>query len=383
MVEAQSASLPVSANAAVESFEISSVNTIPWWQVDLGPEAATAAAAAVTSRRLSQGPITEEVEQQIAALVKSKYAIATSSGSTALTLALMAAGAQPGDTVLCPAYTWIATAHAAHVLGCTVVLTDIEPHRPVIDENHVPAANGDRCFAIPVHMNGHASNVTGLKEKGYIVIEDAAQALGSSLGVAQLGTIGDLGCFSFSVSKIIGSGQGGIIVTDSDQFADRARRARTHGVLDVFAPEFWECPGHNFRYNDVLAAVLLTQIPFLEQRIAHARATVRAYRAGLEGLNGITMVEHKSPEQVGPYVEARVSASIRNELVDFLSRNGVGARRAFSPINSAPYLSSAIVNSFPNASAWSEEVLYLPSGPALSRNSIDSVIDFLRNWLNR
>lgn len=360
-----------------------SEKTIPWWQVDLGPEAATAAAAAVTARRLSQGPITEQVEQQIASLVKSKYAIATSSGSTALTLALMAAGAQPGDTVLCPAYTWIATAHAAHVLGCTVDLVDIERQRPVIDVNQVPSASGDRCFAIPVHMNGHASNAASLKEKGYIVIEDAAQALGSSLGGAQLGTIGDLGCFSFSVSKIIGSGQGGLIITDSDEFADRARRARTHGVIDVFAPESWESPGHNFRYNDVLAAILLTQIPLLEQRIAHARATVRAYRAGLKGHNGITIVEHESHDQVGPYVEARVSAVVRNELVDFLRRHGVGARRAFPPLDSAQYLPSHANSMFPNAVDWSKEILYLPSGPGLSMSSLDRVIDLLRIWANQ
>lgn len=357
-----------------------SEKTIPWWQVDLGPEAATAAAAAVTARRLSQGPITEQVEQQIASLVKSKYAIATSSGSTALTLALMAAGAQPGDKVLCPAYTWIATAHAAHVLGCTVDLVDIERHRPVIDVNQVSTASGDRCFAIPVHMNGHASNASTLKEKGYIVIEDAAQALGSSLGGAQLGTIGDLGCFSFSVSKIIGSGQGGLIVTNSDEFADRARRARTHGVLDVFSPGVWESPGHNFRYNDVLAAVLLTQIPLLEQRIAHARETVRAYQAGLKGLNGITIVEHESHEQVGPYVEVRVSAAIRNELVDLLSRQGVGARRAFPTLNSALYLNRLHRKSFPNAEGWSDAVLYLPSGPALGAEDVSRVCALVKQW---
>lgn len=357
--------------------------TIPWWQVDLGPEAALAAAQAVTDRRLSQGPITEKVEQQIASLVKSKYAIATSSGTAALTLALMAAGAQPGDTVLCPAYTWIATAHAAHILGCKVELIDIEQHRPVIDVNQAPTACGNRCFAIPVHMNGHASNVAGLTEKGYIVIEDAAQALGSSIGGAQLGTIGDLGCFSFSVSKIIGSGQGGIIITESDELAYRARKARTHGVLDVFAPEYWESPGHNFRYNDVLAAVLLTQIPYLEERIFHAKLIASAYRTGLDGLKGISIVEHASLEQFGPYIEARVSAAKRDGLVNFLSKNGVGARRAFPPANLASYLPSASQNAFPNAIAWSEEVLYLPSGPALSRYSIDIVINHIRRWWNQ
>lgn len=381
MVDLRDGGQSISAEIAGESSESPSEMTIPWWQVDLGPEAAIAAADAVKSRRLSQGSITEEVEQKIALLVQSKYAIATSSGSTALTLALMAAGAQPGDTVLCPAYTWIATAHAAHVLGCNIVLADIERHRPVIDVKQVPAADGARCFAIPVHMNGHASNIEALKEKGYIVIEDAAQALGSSLGGIQLGTIGDLGCFSFSVSKIIGSGQGGIIVTDSDDFADRARRARTHGVIDVFAPDCWESPGHNFRYNDVLAAVLLTQIPRLEQRIAHAQAIVRAYRDGLEGCNGITIVEHESPAQVGPYVEARVSPSMRNELVDFLSRHGVGARRAFPPLHSAHYLKPDDCRPLPNASAWSAQVLYLPSGPALEANDISRVCSLVREWL--
>ena len=354
--------------------------TIPWWQVDLGPDAATAAAAAVSARRLSQGPITEEVEQRIAALVRSKHAIATSSGSTALTLALMAAGARPDDTVLCPAYTWVATAHAAHLLGCKVELVDIEEFRPVMDVTQVNAADSERSFAIPVHMNGHAVDVDALKQKGYVVIEDAAQALGSSRHRRYLGTLGDFGCYSFSVAKIIGAGQGGLVVTDSDEFADQARRARTHGVVDVFAPELWETPGHNFRYNDVLAAVLLTQIPLLEERIKHARMTARLYRDGLDGLDGVRVVEHDSEEQFGPYVEARVSASVRDDLVRFLGSHGIGARSALPGLHSASYLRRAVSESFRNAGAWSAEVLYLPSGPALSKSSVLQVCAVVRTW---
>jgi dTDP-4-amino-4,6-dideoxygalactose transaminase len=354
--------------------------SIPWWQVDFGPEAATAAANAVAKRCLSQGPVSMEVERQVARLVDSSYAIATSSGSTALTLALMAAGAQPGDIVICPAYTWIATAHAAHLLGCTVEIVDILPDRPVMDVSQVPDPTDRRRFAIPVHMNGHAADVHCLKEKGYIVIEDAAQALGSKSSNLNLGSIGDLGCFSFSVAKIIGSGQGGVIVTNSELYAERARAMRTHGVLDVFAPESWLTPGHNFRYNDVLAAVLLTQIPFLEQRIAHARSTLREYRAGLDGLNGIIIVEHESPEQIGPYVEARVSALVRNQLVNFLSKHGVGARRAFPPLHSALYLMHFESRSFTNAAAWSDEVLYLPSGPALGAEEVSKVCALVKQW---
>lgn len=362
---------------------LESDTTIPWWQVDLGPEAPTAAAAAVTARRLSQGPVTDEVERRISAIVGSRFAIATSSGSTALTLALMAAGARPGDTVLCPAYTWIATAPAAHVLGCKVELADIEAARPVMDVSRVKAASGDRCFAIPVHMNGHAVDVQALRQKGYIVIEDAAQALGSCRDGASLGTLGDLGCYSFSVSKIIGAGQGGLVVTDSDELAERARRARTHGVVDVFAPEVWESPGHNFRYNDVLAAILLTQIPLLEERLAHARALTQQYFEALVEIDAIDVVRHESSEQIGPYVEARVCSAQRDALVGFLSERGIGARRAFPSLDSAFYLRDSSSGLFENARAWSESVLYLPSGPGLTETEVEVVIGALLSWIRQ
>jgi perosamine synthetase len=353
-------------------------NSIPWWQVDLGPEAATAAADAVANRCLSQGPVSMEVERQIARLVDSRYAIATSSGSTALTLALMAAGAKPSDIVICPAYTWIATAHAAHLLGCTVEIVDILPDRPVMDVSQVPDPTDRRRFAIPVHMNGHAADVHCLKEKGYIVIEDAAQALGSKSRDLNLGSIGDLGCFSFSVAKIIGSGQGGVIVTNSELYAERARAMRTHGVVDVFAPESWQTPGHNFRYNDVLASILLTQIPKLKERLCHSRLISNAYRSGLDGVKSIAIIEHESDTEIGPYIEARVPEDLRNELIAYLDQSGIGARPAFPTLNSCSYIKSSASTQAANASAWSKQVIYLPSGPALKEEAVAHICDHIR-----
>ena len=372
----------VCGDLATEQSQSTSYKNIPWWQVDLGPEAALAASSAVSNRKLSQGTITEEVEYKIASLVGSTHAIATSSGSTAISLALMAAGVQPGDKVLCPAYTWIATAHAAQLIGCNIELIDIERQRPIIDVNLVPEIIDNRSFIIPVHMNGHAVDIESLKAKGYIVIEDAAQALGSSLGGISLGSMGHLGCYSFSVSKIIGSGQGGIIVTNSDEFAERARKARTHGVVDVFAPDIWESLGHNFRYNDVLASILLTQIPLLQERITHSKKLASAYRVGLNGLKGISIIDHQSVDEVGPYIEARVSADVRNGLVEFLGKEGIGARRAFPPLSSARYLHISNNNTFPNSMSWAQEVLYLPSGPALSITDVELVVDAARRCLH-
>ncbi len=359
----------------------SQTSVIPWWQVDLGDGAPPAAASAVASRLLSQGPITEEVELRMAALLGSKHAIATSSGSTALTLALMAAGAEPGDVVVCPAYTWIATAHAAHVLGCSIEVVDILPDRPVLDVTLVPPSEGRRRFVIPVHMNGHAVDVKSLIDLGYVVIEDAAQALGSVYKQSLLGTSGDMGCFSFSVSKIIGSGQGGLIVTDSDRYAGSARAARTHGVVDVFAPDSWKMAGHNFRYNDVLAAILLTQIDDLPARISYLRQIASKYIKTFGDNASISIVRHNSQNQFGPYVEARVERRLRDALVGFLDQNGVGARRAFPPIDSAQYLHLTDTAPAPHAHAWADEVLYLPSGPGLRLEDVDRVGELVFNGI--
>lgn len=353
---------------------------IPWWQVDLGPEAASAAFDAVVARNLSQGPITATVEAEIARIVGSRFGIATSSGSTALTLALMVAGAKPGDRVICPAYTWVATAHAANILGCSVELVDIEPDRPVMDVSKVPDLSGEQIFAMPVHMNGHATDVSTLREKGYTVIEDAAQALGSVSEGRMLGSLGNLGCYSFSVSKIIGSGQGGIVVTDSEEMFALARRTRTHGVVDVFAPEAWKSLGHNFRFNDVLAAVLLTQIPRLAKRLDYARHLASEYRQHLRSCEGVEIVKHSTVQEVGPYIEARVSRKHRDRLVEYLNHREIGARKAFPPLSSAAYINPSPGVAFPNSLNWSAEVLYLPSGPGLSTESLKQVCESIKTY---
>ena len=175
--------------------------TIPWWQVDWGIEAVEASSKAVLVKNLSQGPITEELENKLSTVLRTRYAVATSSGSTALTLALMTAGARPGDVVLCPGYTWIATVNAAHTLGCQIELVDTLSDIPVMDVESAPKADNKRRFAIPVHMNGHACEINSLKNLGYTVIEDAAQALGSEINGEKLGTQGDRALFFFSIKN--------------------------------------------------------------------------------------------------------------------------------------------------------------------------------------
>ena len=355
---------------------------IPWWNVDLGDQAPQAAFDAVAARNISQGPVTIEVERQMSELVGAKWSLATSSGSTALTLALHAAGAREGDTVLCPAYTWIATAHAAHILGCGIEIVDIEPNRPVMDVTSIDSSSDERKFAIPVHMNGHSADVDGLIDKGFTTVEDAAQALGSRHKNRMLGTIGAAGCFSFSVAKIIGSGQGGLMVTNSSAIHEVGRQARTHGLADPFSPETWPSFGHNFRYNDVLASVLLTQIPHLNSRIEHAKRLVGRYTEQLSNLDEIQIIPHLTSEEFGPYVEARVVTGKRDRLVGFLGENKIGARRSFPPISDAKYLRVTRRNETPNALAWSKEIIYLPSGPGITLEEVDYVCSAIKKGIH-
>ena len=352
---------------------------VPWWDVNMGKEAESAVYNAVAGRNISQGKISEEVEYELATILKKKHSITTSSGSTALILSLIAAGAKPYDTVICPAYTWIATAHAAHLIGCKVEVVDILADKPIMDVNQIPDADKNKKIIIPVHMNGHAVDIMKIKEKGYFVIEDAAQALGSKDKYNfHLGGLGDTGCFSFSTAKIIGSGQGGIVVTDLDDIAQELRRSRTHGVLDVFAPEYWETSGNNFRYNDVLASILLTQIPKLESRLNHAQSIQSQYVYALKDISNIKIIQHSSTNEIGPYIEARVPKNYRNSLIKYLNGIEIGARPAFPPINTAKYLH--INAQTPNALAWSQEVLYLPSGPAITNKKVAYVCNMIAQF---
>lgn len=352
---------------------------IRWWRTDLGRGEAAAVAAAIRSRRINQGPECRRLEEELAKYLDVSHTVLTTSGSTALLLALKAWGIGPGDQVIVPALTFIAPAHAVLWLGAAVRLADVLPHRPLIDPDEVARLVNDRTKAIvAVHLNGRAADIGALRSvvrgRPIAVIEDCAQALGSRSQGRALGTQADAGTFSLSISKLITTGEGGFVATSDPGRYRQLARLRNHGILDLKENVFAEI-GFNFRFTDLQAAIGLAQMQKIEQRIAALRAVYRRYREGLDGLHFLRLLDADRPgEQVPLWVEAVCAR--RPWVLAELRRRGIEAKPFHPCLCDSPHLRAA--GSFPNARRFAAEGIILPSGPDQRAADIDRVCDALR-----
>ena len=208
--------------------------SLPWWLPEVTGAEEALLREVLESNYLNEGEFTERFERAVARRVGAKHAVATTSGTSALFLSLAAAGVGPGDEVLVPDVTFIATANAVSLAGAKPVLVDIDPHNLCMDPAAMEAAITARTKAVvPVHISGRAGHLPRLvavaRARGLALIEDAAEALGSSLLGTSLGTYGLAGCFSFSPNKTITTGQGGMVVTDDDALVIRLRELKDQG----------------------------------------------------------------------------------------------------------------------------------------------------------
>src|SRR5439155_13424347 len=232
------------------------------------------------SQRFIMGPEIDALERELAALIAVKHAIAVSSGTDALLLALMALDIKAGDEVITPTYSFFATAGAVERLGARPVLVDIDPATFNIDPAQTAAAITARTKAIiPVHLFGLSADLDPIMEAanraGVPVVEDAAQAIGSTYKSRPLGGIGAFGCFSFFPSKNLGAfGDAGLVTTNDDRLAKRARLLRTHGM----EPKYYHLlVGGNFRMDALQAAVIRVKAPHLAAWTDARRANAQRY----------------------------------------------------------------------------------------------------------
>jgi perosamine synthetase len=307
--------------------------------------------------------------------------VATTSGSTALLMSTWASGVGPGDEVIVPNRTWIATAHAPLLLGASVKLVDVEPGRPIINAELVEAAITERTKAIiPVHVCGRSADMRAINEiarrHGLIVIEDAAQALGSRNPDGFLGTQSDMGCFSFSVAKVISTGQGGFVATKNEETYRRLVAMRTHGVGDIVNAK-WDRPGFNFRFTDILAAVGIEQLKLLPQRIEKLKKIYQAYAKGLSGIPFIRLIPvNLDAGEVPVYIEALCES--REGLIDFLAVRGIQCRPFYPDLNHARYFNDS--TQYPNSEPFGRNGLYLPAGPEQPISNIERVISAIHDF---
>jgi perosamine synthetase len=356
---------------------------IPWWSPEIGPNELGLVKQVLESGYINEGEFVERFERRIAELVGAKHAVATTSGTIAIFLALAALGVGAGDEVIVPDVTFIATANAVRLTGARVVLVDVDRRTLNIDADAFERAITTRTRAVvPVHVTGRGADMERLiavaARHDIHVVEDAAEALRSKHAGRWLGTWGRAGCFSFSPNKTITSGQGGMLVTDDAHLAQRARELKDQGrpVRGTGGDDAHPTLGFNFKLTNLQAAVALGQLSYLEGRLARQRVIHERYVAGLRGIAGIEVIGFDLAGGATPQW-TDVLCDRRDELDAHLAANGASCRKFWHPIHTqAPYRLAD--DAFPNAIASTARALWLPSAFQLSDNDVDSVVRLVR-----
>ena len=348
---------------------------IPITRLALGPEEATAAADVVRSGWLMNGPRTEEFERLVADYVGAVHAVAVSSATTALHLGLLAAGVGPGDEVICPSFSFIATANAIRYAGATPVFVDIDPQTYNIDPALIEPAITARTRAImPVSQIGLPADlfaVLEIAERHHLaVVEDAAPALGAEIGGKRVGAISDFSCFSFDARKILTTGEGGMITTDDAAAAARLRRLRAHGASISTADrdraakvllETYEEVGFNYKMTDIQGAIGAVQMSRVESVVAERRRLAARYDELLAGVDAVT----PPYEPVGyrhvyqSYCVRIRSRRAQEDVMAAMMDAGVATRRIFS-IHDQPAYDAGTPVSLPHTEAAARECILLP-----------------------
>ncbi len=309
-----------------------------------GEEEWQAAKEPLMSGWITAGPKVREFEEAFAARHKVKHAMAVTSATTALHLAMVALGVEEGDEVIVPAFTWVATANVVEYCGGTVVFADIDPTTFNIDPESVRSKISEKTKAIiAVHLFGYCANMDALKDiAGEIpIVEDAACAAGAALNGVPAGGLGDIGCFSFHPRKSVTTGEGGMITTNNEIFAEKmsmlrnhgaslSEEQRHHGARPYLLPDF-DYLGYNYRMTDLQAAVGIVQLKKLDTFIDEREQWANFYMKELANIDWLRMPKLEAGYKHGwqsfvTMVDESKSPMARNEIMEYLQENGVSTR---------------------------------------------------------
>jgi perosamine synthetase len=330
----------------------------------------------------SAGGFVGRFEDAFAEATGCRFAVSCTSGTTALHLALAAAGIGPGDEVILPTFTMIASPNAVGYVGATPVLVDTDPETWNLDLDLVRNRIGPRTRAIMVmHTYGHPVDADAIeelaRENGLAVIEDAAEAHGATFRGRSAGSLGSVAAFSFYGNKIVTTGEGGMVTTNDEAIASVARELRDHG----FSAErhFWHrFRAFNFRMSNLQAAIGLAQVERLEELLARRRTMAGLYRAALADVPGLELPPMETGFEdanwmFGCVVGDEFGAS-RDELRARLAADGIETRTFFVPIHVQPaYGEWFRGRRFPVAERLGATGLYLPSGPSMDEARVARV----------
>jgi perosamine synthetase len=332
----------------------------------------------------SVGKFVDRFEEEFAKYQKSQSAVVTMNGTAAIQLALETLGIGEGDEVIISSMTFISPVNAIKYVGATPLFVDVRRDTFVMDADKVEELITEKTKAImPVHIYGYPVDMDKInelaKKHNLYVIEDATEALGSTYKGKMVGSIGDIGCFSFNGNKLITTGAGGMLVTNNKEWGERAKylSTQTKTILDNGA-FYHEEVGFNFRMPNLLAAFGVAQLEKVDEYLDAKRKSAKLYNELLKDVKGITLIKNDDADVSNCYwlysilVEDDYPVS-RDELLSILKENGVGARPFFMPVHEMPPYSNCKAGSMEFTKAVSAKGINLPSSVSITEEEINVV----------
>ena len=345
---------------------------IPIASPQLGSEERAAVDRVLQSGIIAQGPEVAKFEDEFAKMCGVKYAVATSNGTTAGHLVMIASGIGPGDEVITTPFTFFATASVIIMAGAKPVFVDVEENGFCLDPNQVESAITEKTKAIqPVHLYGELADMPSLVEisekNSLVLIEDSAQAHSADSWEGKAGSFGNAGWFSFYPTKNMTTSEGGIITTDSEELSSHCKVLRAHGMTAQYQhTEF----GYNYRMTDISAAIGRVQLTKLDKFNSRRREIADKYNTSLSKY--VKVPENRRGHVFHQYT---ILCNQRDDLKEHLTQKGVGSGIYYPTLlyNYAPM--SEFEADCPNAKRLTELSLSLPVHPSLSDSDVSKVID--------
>jgi len=333
-----------------------------------------------------RGHFVKDFEQSFAKYLGAKHSIAVCNGTVALHLAMLTLGIGRGDEVIVPTLTYIAPVNAIKYVGATPVFVDSHPDYWGLDPNRIEENITPKTKAIlVVHLYGHPCDMDPISEiaekHNLFVIEDAAEAHGAEYKGRKVGNIGMINTFSFYGNKIITTGEGGMVVTESNALSDLCMRLKGQGV--VAENMYWhDLLGYNYRMSNVAAAIGLAQLDRVDETLANKKRIADLYRRELGSMDGV-VIQAEKPWALNVYwmFSILVSPMQREPLRQFLAQRMIETRPFFSPVHTMPMYSEHRSRKLPVAQDISERGINLPSGPTLTNDEVGHVCDLVKQYL--
>ncbi|ADD03738.1 glutamine--scyllo-inositol transaminase [Natrialba magadii ATCC 43099] len=370
-------------------------NPIPLFKIDWDQSDISNAIESITRGSYwAKGPFVSEFESNLENVLNVKHALVVNSGTTALVAALKALEIGRGDEVIVPSFTFIATANAVRLVGAEPVFADIEADTYGLDPDHVRSQITDKTAAIlPVHCYGTSCRIDKLCEiadkHNLYLLEDAAEALGAEYRGQKLGTFGDIGVLSFCQNKIVATGEGGAVITDDDDIAQRIRLYRSHGrvsenYFESASSGQYADVGTNIRMGDLPAAIGCSQLDRLPDLITGRQRVASQYTEKFENLEG---VHPHTPMREATHVHQLYTIELgntvnRSNVIETLADRNISSKVYWDPaVHGTSYYkeSKETIPNLPVTEETSQQVLSLPMHPNLSSCEITRVVNAVKD----